>query len=100
MQISFTRTLVAATLLATTAGAAFAQAAAPSQAAGPPASGATICGLPVPPPANLPPAGSGPVIYQIAPCFQAQGNVPIVEPQTYLYYIQTRPSQPSQNIWV
>jgi outer membrane protein insertion porin family len=60
----------------------------------------TICGVPVPPPANLPPAGSGPVIYFIAPCFSAQGNVPIVESQTYLYYMQLRPSQPSQNIWV
>ena len=51
-------------------------------------------------PANLPPAGSGPVIYLLAPCFQAQGNISTVEPQTYLYYIQLRPSQPSQNIWV
>ncbi len=54
----------------------------------------------MPPPARLPPAGSPPVIYQIAPCFQKQGGVSSVEPQTYLYYIQTRPSQPSQNIWV
>ncbi len=60
----------------------------------------TICGQPVPPPANLPPADSPPVIYQIAPCFARQGNVSVVEPQTYLYYIQTRPSQPSQRIWV
>jgi outer membrane protein insertion porin family len=61
---------------------------------------ATICGAPVPEPANLPPAGSGPVVYFIAPCFLAQGNVSSVEPQTYLYYMQLRPSQPSQNIWV
>ena len=60
----------------------------------------TICGVAVPPPANLPQAGSGPVIYQLAPCFLAQGNVSTVEPQTYLYYMQLRPSQPSQNIWV
>ena len=58
----------------------------------------TICGVAVPPPANLPQAGSGPVIYQLAPCFLAQGNVSTVEPQTYLYYMQLRPSQPSQNI--
>ena len=53
-------------------------------------------------PANLPPAGSGPVLYLIAPCFPAQGNVSTVEPQTYLYYMQLfkQPSQPSQNIWV
>ena len=62
--------------------------------------GPTICGVRVPPPANLPPAGSGPVVYQLAPCFPAQGNVSTVEPQTYLYYMQLRPSQPSQNIWV
>jgi len=60
----------------------------------------TICGAPVPEPANLPPAGSGPVVYFIAPCFLAQGNVSSVEPQTYLYYMQLRPSQPSQNLWV
>ena len=60
----------------------------------------TICGAPVPEPANLPAEGSGPVVYFIAPCFPAQGNVSSVEPQTYLYYMQLRPSQPSQNIWV
>ncbi|MDA1185003.1 MAG: outer membrane protein assembly factor BamA [Acidobacteria bacterium] len=60
----------------------------------------TICGAPVPEPANLPPAESGPVVYFIAPCFLAQGNVSAVEPQTYLYYMQLRPSQPSQNVWV
>jgi len=65
-----------------------------------PAGQATLCGAPVPAPSRLPPAGSPPVIYQIAPCFERQGNVSAVEPQTYLYYIQTRPSLPSQNQWV
>src|SRR5581483_11083207 len=65
-----------------------------------PASSPTICGQPVGPPANLPPANSGPVIYLMSVCFSAQGNVSTVEPQTYLFYIQTRPSQPSMNIWV
>jgi len=60
----------------------------------------TLCGQPVPPPARLPPAGSGPVILNIAPCFEKQGGTSAVEPQTYLYYIQTRPSLPSQNQWV
>ena len=69
-------------------------------AVAPATSATTICGVTVPPPANLPPAGSGPVVYQMAPCFQAQGNVSTVDPQTYLYYIQLRPSQPSQNNWV
>jgi outer membrane protein insertion porin family len=60
----------------------------------------TICGQPVPPPASLPPPSSPPVIYLIAPCFARQGHVSVVEPQTYLYYIETRPSQPSQQVWV
>ena len=76
-------------------GRAFAQAPPSASPAAP-----TICGNPVPPPLSLPPAGSGPVVYLLAPCFQVQGNISTVEPQTYLYYIQLRPSQPSQNIWV
>ena len=72
------------------------QAAPAPQAAG----GVTICGNPVGPPVNLPAADSGPVVYLLAPCFPAQGNVSTIEPQTYLYYMQLRPSQPSQNIWV
>jgi outer membrane protein insertion porin family len=83
-----------------TVGVSAASAQSPSSAAVPQGGAARICGAPVPPPANLPPEGSGPVIYLLAPCFQAQGNVSTVEPQTYLYYIQLRPSQPSQNIWV
>jgi outer membrane protein insertion porin family len=71
-----------------------------AQTPAPAAAGPTICGVTVPPPVNLPPANSGPVVYQLAPCFPAQGNVSTVEPQTYLYYMQLRPSQPSQNIWV
>ncbi len=64
--------------------------------------GATICGQPVAPPANLPPAGSGPVLWVMAPCFEAQGNVSLVDIQTYLYYIQLKDklSRPSQNVWV
>ncbi len=58
------------------------------------------CGQPVPPPRALPPAGSGPVLYTIAPCFLKQGGTSVVEPQTYLYYIQTRPSRPSAGVWV
>src|SRR5688500_14004642 len=68
----------------------------PAAAAGQP----TLCGSAVPPPARLPPAGSPPVIYQIAPCFEKQGGISSVEAATYLYYISTRPSLPSQNQWV
>jgi outer membrane protein insertion porin family len=59
----------------------------------------TICGTQTAPRAQ-PPAGSGPVVLFIAPCFEAQGNNSVIEPQTYLYYIQLKQSQPSQGIWI
>ena len=52
------------------------------------------------PPAKLPPAGSGPVVYCIGACFPTQGGVSVIEPETYLYYIQPKPSRPSQDAWV
>ncbi|MBM3778865.1 MAG: hypothetical protein FJW23_11630, partial [Acidimicrobiia bacterium] len=58
-----------------------------------------ICGVPVGPPAQLPPADGGPVLYLFGPCFSAQGNVSAVEPQTYLYYMRLQPSLPSQGKW-
>ena len=47
------------------------------------------------------PAGSGPVVYNVVVCFPKQGNVSLVEPQTYLYYMQSTDlvSLPSQNVW-
>jgi outer membrane protein insertion porin family len=76
---------------------------APGGQAAAPAAGApfTVCNgaYTIPPPANLPPAGSGPVVYVFAPCFARQGNVPLVEAETYLYYIQLQPSLPSRNEW-
>src|SRR5712691_590891 len=69
-----------------------------------PAGGApvTVCGVQVPPPSNLPPDGSEPVLWQIAPCFEAQGNVSLVDAQTYLYYLQLKDklSRPSERVWV
>jgi outer membrane protein insertion porin family len=59
-----------------------------------------VCGLQVPPPASLPPADSPAVIYALVPCFERQGGGSTVEPATYLYYIHTRPSRPSQRVWV
>ncbi len=59
----------------------------------------TICGSPIPEPASLPPAGSGPVVYLVFPCWEAQGNQTVIEPATYLYYIQLKPSAPSQGLW-
>ena len=72
----------------------------PAQAPVPPSGAATICGQPVPPPRALPPDDSGPVVYFIAPCFLKQGGSPVIESETYMYYIQLRGSQPSQGVWV
>jgi outer membrane protein insertion porin family len=83
--------IVAAAMLVAPAAAAFAQQ---------PASASTICDQPVPAPPSLPPDGSAPVVYLLAPCFLAQGNTSLVDIQTYLFYIQTKASQPSRGIWV
>src|SRR4051812_43252460 len=69
-------------------------------AAAPAGEAATICGQPVQPPRKLPPAGSGPVVYLIAPCFSAQGDASLVDVATYVYWIKLKTSLPSQNIWV
>lgn len=50
--------------------------------------------------ARMPPAGSPPLVRTIQIAFPTQGNVSLVEPQTYLYYIQTRPSRPSDDVWI
>ena len=98
MQKQLARTLACAALLAAVAARpAFAQGGNPAAANNNPS---TICGAPIPQPAALPPANSGPVVYLIVPCFAKQGGSPVVEPETYLYYIQLRPSLPSQNMWV
>jgi outer membrane protein insertion porin family len=60
----------------------------------------TVCGQPIPPPRALPPQDSPPVVYQIAPCFLAQGNISLIDIQTYLYYIHLKPSRPSEGFWV
>jgi outer membrane protein insertion porin family len=72
------------------------QAAAAPGAAGPPV---TVCGQQAQPRA-MPPANSGPVVLFIAPCFEAQGNASVIEPQTYIYYIQLKASRPSEGVWV
>jgi hypothetical protein len=64
-----------------------------------PAAATSICGAPVPPPNFLPPAGSGPVVYLLAPCFERQGGRPRVDPLTYLADIQLKPSRPSAGAW-
>ncbi len=60
----------------------------------------TVCGLPIPQPAKLPPAGSGPIVYLVVPCFQKQGGFSVIDPQTYVYYIQLHGSRPSENVWI
>jgi TonB family protein len=47
----------------------------------------------------LPPAGSGPVVLNVAPCFEAQGHRTLVPPETYLSYIQLKPSRPLAGVW-
>ena len=47
-----------------------------------------------------PDAGSGPVLAEIELAFPKQGGTSVIEPQTYLYYIQVRPSRPSAGVWV
>ena len=65
-----------------------------------PADAPTLCGQPIAPPARLPPAGSGPLVYVMGLCFSTQNNQSAVEPETYLYYLRLRPSRPSQGEWV
>lgn len=63
---------------------------------------ATVCGQTVPAPSKQPPAGSGPVVTAIVLCFEKQGGFPVIEANTYLYYIQmaARTSKPSLDQWV
>lgn len=71
-----------------------------AQPAAPAARPATVCGIEVAPPARMPPNGSPPVVYLIGPCFLKQGGASVIDANTYLYYIQLRPSQPSAGRWV
>src|SRR5262245_34084311 len=61
---------------------------------------ATICNQQVPEPARLPPASAGPVLTAVMLCFEKQGGSPVVEANTYLYYMQAKGSRPSLNEWI
>jgi outer membrane protein insertion porin family len=61
---------------------------------------AVVCGQQVPAPANPPPAGSGPIFYGYMLCFEKQGGSPVIDAQTYVYYIQARPSSSRENRWI
>ncbi|MEP7119254.1 MAG: POTRA domain-containing protein, partial [Acidobacteriota bacterium] len=50
-------------------------------------------------PVRMPPAGSGPVIRFIQLKFHPVDES-LIDPQTYLYYIQTQPSRSSDGVWV
>ncbi len=48
---------------------------------------------------KLPPADSPALLRSIELRFPTQGNVSVIEPQTYLYYIESRPSRSSDGVW-
>ncbi len=60
----------------------------------------TACGTAVAAPAALPPPGSPPFLWILQPCFNSQGGSATIETETYMYYIQLRPSLPSQGTFV
>jgi outer membrane protein insertion porin family len=47
-----------------------------------------------------PPAGSPTLLRAIEVRFSSQGNVSVIDPQTYVYYIQTQTSRPSAGVWI
>jgi outer membrane protein insertion porin family len=89
-------------LLAAAAHASFLVSAARAQVANQPDARqlSSVCGLPVPQPATQPPAGSEPVVLAFLLCFEKQGGASMIDPQTYLYHIRLRPSEPSRDRWV
>jgi outer membrane protein insertion porin family len=99
--------LVAASLAVAMEGHATAQAPAGQAPAGQaaPATGtaqklpASVCGQTVPAPAANPPAGSGPIFYGFLLCFEKQGGYPVIDANTYVYYIQAREKVSTQNRW-
>src|SRR3989441_9698731 len=70
------------------------------QAAGPALPAIKFCGQEAAAPRAQPSAGSGPVVRAYGPCFEAQGGTSVIEPQTYLYYIQLKQSRPSEGVWI
>jgi outer membrane protein insertion porin family len=63
-----------------------------------------LCGgmYQVGPPAKLPPANSGAVVYYVVACFEKQGGFSVVDPQTYLYYMEMahQVSDPASDKWI
>ncbi len=48
---------------------------------------------------RLPPIDSPPLLRYIELRFPTQGNVSVIDPQTYQYYLQSRPSRSSDGVW-
>ena len=65
---------------------------APGPAPGPAAPGQTT--------PRLPPEGSPPLVRFIQLSFPSQGDQSVIDPRTYLFYIQTQVSRPSDGVWV
>jgi outer membrane protein insertion porin family len=63
---------------------------------------ATVCDLPIPAPSKPPPAGSPPLVNNILLCFAKQGGAPVIEANTYLFYMQmtNQVSRPQEGRWV
>ena len=61
---------------------------------------ALVCNQQVPAPAKLPPSNSGPVLHAVMLCFEKQGGNSVIDPNTYVYYLQAKGSRPSQDVWV
>src|SRR5262245_34030281 len=61
---------------------------------------ATVCNQQVPEPSKQPPAGSSTILYGFMLCFEKQGGFPVIEANTYLYYIQLRPSDSRVDRWI
>jgi len=78
----------------------------PPKAAAPQPTAGTLplCGgmYQIGPPAKLPPSNAGTVVYQVAACFEKQGGYSVVDPQTYLYYMEVarQVSDPAADKWV
>ena len=95
---------LAVALLAGAATPAFAQAQAGTPSRLAPSGTMPLCGgmYQIGQPPKMPPSNSGPVIYQVAACFEKQGGYSVVDPQTYLYYMEVarRVSDPAADRWV
>jgi outer membrane protein insertion porin family len=63
---------------------------------------ATVCDLAVPAPSTPPPAGSPPLLYSALACFATQGGTSVIDPLTYVYYMEVvkHASVPEEKKWV